>query len=92
MPESIEVLSYDSNSPHTSSEDMCVVLSEVAVAGVESLKSMRLLGQLQGKQMMILLNSGRSTSFISSQLATDLMGVSVLSHPLSIKVASGAHM
>jgi hypothetical protein len=41
---------------------------------------------------MILLDSGSSNSFISTQLAADLSGVSILVNLLSIKVASGAPM
>jgi hypothetical protein len=90
MPEVAEVRS-DTSSIDATSEHLCVMLSEAAVAEVESLKSMRLMGQLQGKQMMILIDSGSSTS-ISSKLAVDLIGVTLLPHPLSVKVASGAPM
>jgi hypothetical protein len=74
MPKSAKVIS-DTSSIDTTYEHLCVMLSEAAVVGVESLKSIRLMGQLQGKQMMILLDSGSSTSFISSELADDLIGV-----------------
>jgi hypothetical protein len=44
---------------------LCLCLSEAAVLGVESPKSMRLVGQIQGHSVMILVDSGSSHTFVS---------------------------
>jgi hypothetical protein len=69
---------------------MCLFLSEDVVAGTESPKSMRLMGQMQGKDILILVDSGSSNTFISTRLANQLQGISPI--PLSIKIANGTHV
>jgi hypothetical protein len=91
LPESTEESECDIVS-NLESIQLCLCLSVVAVSCVESQKSMRLLGHIQGKGMMILLDSRSSNSFISSQLVAHLSGVSELLKPLLVKVASGAPM
>jgi hypothetical protein len=73
----------------TASAQLCFFLSEDAVAGSESPKSMRLLGQMQGNSILILVDSGSSNTFISTKLASHLEGVSRLPVPLSVRVANG---
>jgi hypothetical protein len=73
---------------------LCVCLSDVAIMGMESSKSMKLMGNIQGQEMLILLDSGSSHTFISTKLAAALshLGLAVLQKPLMVKVASGASM
>lgn len=71
------------------SAQLCLFLSEDAVAGTESPKSMRLMGQMQGKDVLILVDSGSSNTFISTKLANHLKGISLLLVPLSVRVANG---
>jgi hypothetical protein len=91
LPESTKGLDTETVSEYDYAR-LCMFLSKVAAKGVESQKSMRLLGQIHGKEMMILLHSGSSNSFISAQLTAELCGVSVLVNPLLVNVASGAPM
>jgi hypothetical protein len=71
---------------------LCLLLSEVAATGVESPKSMRFMGLIQGMDIMVLLDPGSSHTFISSSIAAQLSGLSSLSHPMSVKVASGTNV
>jgi hypothetical protein len=50
-------------------------LSEAAMAGSESVMSMRLWGNIQGAELLILLDSGSSHTFLSHRIATQLSGV-----------------
>jgi hypothetical protein len=73
-------------------DQLCVFLSEAALQRVESSMSMRFWCSIQGKDILIQLNSGSSSTFISSALADQLSGVSLLDKPVSVKVASGQNI
>jgi hypothetical protein len=73
-------------------DQLCVFLSEAALQRVESSMSMRFWCSIQGKYILIQLNSGSSSTFISSALADQLSGVSLLDKPVSVKVASGQNI
>jgi hypothetical protein len=51
---------------------------------------MRLIGQIPGHEMVILLDSGSSHTFLSSALASKLSGISSLHQSLTVQVANGA--
>jgi hypothetical protein len=69
-----------------------VCLSKVAVSGKDSSMSMRLMGNVQVHEVLMLVDSGNSHSFIDSKVAQLLSGSAKLSHPLSVKVANGDDM
>jgi hypothetical protein len=50
---------------------------------------MRLLGWIQGQEMVMLVNSGSSNTFMSVELAQRIQGISQLDSPLVVKVANG---
>jgi hypothetical protein len=52
-------------------------------------KSMRLMGNIQGQPMLILVDSSSSHSFLSVTLAKKISWVSPLPQVLSVKVANG---
>jgi hypothetical protein len=62
--------------------------------GMESSKSMKLLGNIKGQEVLILLDSGSSHTFIIARLADALSHprLVALQRPLVVKVASGAPM
>jgi hypothetical protein len=68
---------------------LCLFLSKVVVDGVESSKSMRLLGQIQGQYSLIMVDFDSSHTFVSTQLASRLTSVSQLDQPLLVMVANG---
>jgi hypothetical protein len=53
---------------------------------------MRFMGNIQGLDIVILVDLRSSHTFISSSIAAQLLGLSSLSHPLSVKVASGSNV
>jgi hypothetical protein len=59
---------------------------------MESPRSMRLLGTIQGHDMLILVDLGSSHNFLSTTLASKLLGVSQLHEPLIVKVANRTPM
>jgi hypothetical protein len=71
---------------------LCLFLLEAASTSVESLKYMRFMGNIQGLDIVILVDLRSSHTFISSSMAAQLLGLSSLSHPLSVKVASGSNV
>jgi hypothetical protein len=52
------------------------VVSEAAMSGLESPRSMRLMGSIQGHDMLILVDSRSSHSFLSAKLVSQLTGAS----------------
>jgi hypothetical protein len=71
------------------SGQLCMVLSEAAMVGKESSRSMRLLGQIQGHDVLILVDSRSSHTFVSATLVANMSGVSKLHNTLAVKVANG---
>jgi hypothetical protein len=71
---------------------LCLSLSEAAVSVKDSSMSMRLMGSVQGHEVLMLIDSSSSHSFTNSKVAQLLSGSSMLSHPLSVKVANGDKM
>jgi predicted aspartyl protease len=78
--------------PDNDPAQLCLCVSKAAVSGKDSPKSMRLLGQIQGIDILMLVDSGSSNTFLSSEMAARMTGAARLAHPLSIKVANGVSM
>ncbi|CAN6343657.1 unnamed protein product [Urochloa humidicola] len=74
------------------SEQLFLALSEAAVTGAEAPQTMRFQGMIQDKEVSILIDSGSSNTFVSSELAAQLKGVSLLKEPVMVKVANGEKM
>lgn len=74
------------------SEGTLLHLSCDAVAGTESPKTLKLLGVIQGKEILMLLDSGSSHTFLRASVAQHLQGVSALLHPLRVQIANGGVM
>jgi hypothetical protein len=71
---------------------LCMFPFEAAVQGVESPKSMRLIGQIQGCSIVILVDSGSSHTFIIAAVADGLSGLSSLHRMLPVQMANGARV
>ncbi|XP_044361900.1 uncharacterized protein [Triticum aestivum] len=59
----------------TAADADCCVLSKEALEGAESATTMRLHGWVQKREVLMLVDSGSSHSFVSSELAAQLQGV-----------------
>jgi hypothetical protein len=71
-------------SPVSADSALCLILSETTLLGLESAKSMKLCGFIRGKQLVILLDSESSHTFLDAALADQLQGLSLLLKPLSV--------
>jgi hypothetical protein len=69
-----------------------MTLSQAAAVGSTAPKTVQFLGQIQGLELLVLLDSGSSHSFISHQVVVHLQGLTPLSTCLSVKVADGAQL
>lgn len=70
----------------------CCVLSREALEGGESPTTMRLHGWVQDREVLMLVDSGSSHSFVSAALADHLQGAQASRHPLSVRVVNGGQM
>ena len=68
---------------------LCVLLSHEAYQGAESAGTIRLLGHMQGHDLLMLIDSGSSSSFISVAAADRLQGVMPLKSHTAVKIANG---
>lgn len=67
-------------------------LSQAAVEKAHNPKTMQFLGSIQGVDLLVLLDSGSSHSFVSSQVADQLQGLTLLPQVLSVQVANGSRL
>lgn len=66
-----------------------LALSSAAITGQEGPRTMKLQGSIQGHQLVILVDSGSSHTFLSQAKASLLTGVLPLSAPVRVQVANG---
>jgi hypothetical protein len=79
----------DNWEPTAPGEQSFMILSVAALSGVEAPRTLKIKDQIQGVEMLILIDSGSSHSFISEQVATVLKGVTTVSSPTQVQVANG---
>jgi hypothetical protein len=72
-----------------SAEQFMILLSTEAASTKTTSKSFRLRGQLQGIDVVILLDSGSSHCFLSANHTSALSGLARLDTPLSVTMANG---
>jgi hypothetical protein len=73
-------------------DQVFVVVSIAAVQGVEAMHTMKFTGIIQNREVLVLVDSGSSHSFISSKLAAQLSGLSELPNPSMVQVADGGRL
>lgn len=73
-----------------SAEQFMILLSQEVISATTSSTSFRFQGCIQGVQLVILLDSGSTHSFLDSTKAAAMVEVTPLDHPLTIKVANGS--
>lgn len=69
---------------------VCMLLSAAAISGAAAPRTMQFMGSLADREVLVLMDSGSSHSFLSTSFAQDLVGCSLLSKPVSVKVADGS--
>jgi hypothetical protein len=82
----------DCSGEGSSSDEEHLTLSHCVVMGIQGRKTIRLLGRIDKKQILILVDSGSSATFISSK-AVEQLGYSTQAAPeVKVTVASGSQM
>lgn len=76
-------------SPSTDEENLCTI-SRQAVDGSSDPGVLQLHAWIQGQEVLLLIDSGSSTSFVDSTLAAKLQGVTTLPKACRVKIADGA--
>jgi hypothetical protein len=87
--EESEAPDQDVPADQAATEQAFMLLSAAALSGSSHPHTLQLRGQLQGQDILILVDSRSSHSFISGKLASKFSDITQLTHPLSIKVADG---
>lgn len=68
---------------------LILLLSQEAVTSGSNSRTLKFLGNIQGQEVVILIDSGSSNSFVNAKLAPMLLGISQLSNPVKVQVANG---
>ena len=66
-----------------------MMLSSAAASGSAAPRTMQFKGSLLGRDVVILVDSGSSHSFLSSSIATGLPNLRPLPKPMTVRVADG---
>lgn len=82
-------VSDDPVSAQEDSGDDLMVLSFQAIHGTEAPQTIKLMATLFSKKVIMLVDSGSSSSFISQPLAALGPSLELLPHPVQVKVANG---
>jgi hypothetical protein len=84
--------SLSPGSSNGSLEQLFLAVSKAALSGSTAPRTFKFNGSIQHKQVTMLLDSGSSSSFISTSLATQLSGVQPLDKPVTVQVAGGGRL
>jgi hypothetical protein len=92
LEELLDILPIDSvanSSSDDSSEGEVYSLSQSAVVGVSDKKAIKITGTVKNRELLILIDSGSTCSFMSESTTTALQCVITLAQPIQITVANG---
>jgi hypothetical protein len=73
----------------SSQAELYVAISKEALTGTPTIKTLKLMGTIQGLNLTILIDSGSSNTFISHVLASQLHGGTPISKLITVQVANG---
>lgn len=73
-------------------ENQLMAISQQALWGTDSSKSIRLRGWVQGTEVLMLVDSGSTHSFIDQQIGQKLAGLTPLPSSVNVRVADGSIM
>ncbi|KAK1670116.1 hypothetical protein QYE76_058275 [Lolium multiflorum] len=80
----------DNGNIASSSDESFMHISQYALAGATSKKSIRLQGPVNGKQVLLLIDSGSCGSFDNNTAVEQLGLATTQVHPVTVQVANGA--
>jgi hypothetical protein len=70
-------------------EHVFMAISETAVSGAATPRTLKIKSCIQHLEVVVLIDSGGSNSFISNLVAAQLQGVSSSTVPMKVQVANG---
>lgn len=79
----VEDTQQTNSEDHTFEASLCSI-SLAATTDVNSSKTMKFSGSIQGHELLILVDSGSSHSFVSEAIALQLTGVSTMPKSLNV--------
>jgi hypothetical protein len=74
------------------SDQVFLAISEAVVSGISAPRTLKITSNIQHMDLLILIDSGSSHSFISSQLVDCLQGVTIAAKHVGVRVANGTVM
>ena len=83
-----EATEYHVTSPDAA-EELFLAISKAAIHGADAPRTVKFSGSIQHIPVTLLVDSGSSSSFLSTQLAAKLSGLCHLQRPISVQVAGG---
>lgn len=78
--------------PEEEQSEIFMAISHQALWGTESATSFRLRGWVQGTELLLLVDSGSTHSFIDQRIGMKLNGITPLNKPVTVKLADGGLM
>lgn len=88
----LDIAESDSQSESPNAQLNSMLLSKAALVGQTANKTMKFLGSVQGIDVLILLDSGSSHTFLSSSMASQLSGCTPAATNLHVQVANASHL
>ena len=86
-----EATEYHVSSPDAA-EELFLAISKAAIHGADAPRTVKFSGSIQHIPVTLLVDSGSSSSFLSTQLAAKLSGLCPLQKPISVQVAGGGKL
>jgi hypothetical protein len=81
-PESIDSESSNPGDQHT--EQLFMVLSKTTISGSDAPRTLKIRGQIQHMELLVLIDSDSSNSFISAHATHQLEGVTPAGKPMRV--------
>lgn len=76
----------------TTEGDTLMSISYQALNGTEFSKSIRLRGWVQGAELLMLVDSGSTHSFVDEKIGSKFLGLKLLPQPLKVQIADGGQL
>jgi hypothetical protein len=71
---------------------LCLAISVAAIQGSDAIQTIKFRGEIQGRKVLVLVDSDSSHSFLSLRVTSKLEGVSEMPWPVMVQVADGGRL
>lgn len=90
--EAVSVEAVFETDDENDTKETLMAISQQAMWGIESSKSIKLRGWIQGFELLMLIDSGSTHSFVDASIGQKLSGLKQLDNPVAVKIADGGTM